>query len=88
MFVDEAHHIVATSWRKFSDRFPRHQLVQFTATPVSYTHLLETAEFNDALSYVKTLKAKGGKPIPADENSLDALVDKKFDTARRVSFTS
>ena len=36
-----------------------------------------TAEFNDALSYVKTLKAKGGKPIPADENSLDALVDKK-----------
>ena len=25
--------------------------------------LLETAEFNDALSYVKTLKAKGGKPI-------------------------
>lgn len=40
--------------------------------------LLETAEFNDALSYVKTLKAKGGKPIPADENRLDALVDKKY----------
>ena len=37
-----------------------------------------TAEFNDALSYVKTLKAKGGKPIPADETSLDALVDKKY----------
>ena len=37
-----------------------------------------TAEFYDALSYVKTLKAKGGKPIPADENSLDALVDKKY----------
>ena len=40
--------------------------------------LLETEEFRDALSYVKTLKAKGGKPIPADENSLDALVDKKY----------
>ena len=40
--------------------------------------LLETDEFKDALSYVKTLKAKGGKPIPADENSLDALVDKKY----------
>ena len=37
-----------------------------------------TAEFNDALSYVKTLKAKGGKPIPTDENSLDALVDRKY----------
>ena len=40
--------------------------------------LLETEEFRDALSYVKTLKAKGGKPIPADENDLDALVDKKY----------
>ena len=33
VFVDEAHHIVATSWRKFADRFPRERLVQFTATP-------------------------------------------------------
>lgn len=33
VFVDEAHHIVAASWRKFSDRFPRERLVQFTATP-------------------------------------------------------
>ena len=33
VFVDEAHHIVAASWRKFSDRFPRKKLVQFTATP-------------------------------------------------------
>ena len=40
--------------------------------------LLETDEFRDALSYVKTLKAKGGKPIPADENSLDALVEKNM----------
>ena len=33
VFVDEAHHIVASSWRKFADRFPRERLVQFTATP-------------------------------------------------------
>ena len=33
VFVDEAHHIVATSWRKFADRFPKERLVQFTATP-------------------------------------------------------
>lgn len=33
IFVDEAHHIVATSWRKFSERFPKEKLVQFTATP-------------------------------------------------------
>lgn len=33
VFVDEAHHIVADSWRKFADRFPKNRLVQFTATP-------------------------------------------------------
>jgi DNA or RNA helicases of superfamily II len=33
VFVDEAHHIVAASWRKFADRFPKNQLIQFTATP-------------------------------------------------------
>ena len=38
----------------------------------------------DALSYVKTLKAKGGKPIPADENSLDALVEKKYSLLLQV----
>ena len=39
---------------------------------------METAEFKDALSYVKTLKATGGRPIPADENSLEALIDTKY----------
>ena len=33
VFVDEAHHIVAASWRKFADRFPKDRLIQFTATP-------------------------------------------------------
>ena len=33
VFVDEAHHIVATSWRKFSERFDKSCLIQFTATP-------------------------------------------------------
>ena len=33
VFVDEAHHIMAASWRKFADCFPKHRLIQFTATP-------------------------------------------------------
>ena len=33
VFVDEAHHIVASSWRTFADRFPKEKLIQFTATP-------------------------------------------------------
>ncbi len=38
----------------------------------------DTAEFKEALAYVKTFKAKGGMPIPADENGLDALVETKY----------
>lgn len=37
-----------------------------------------TKEFQDALDYVRTLKARGGKPVPADENGLDALVEQKY----------
>ena len=34
--------------------------------------------FQDALAYVKTLKAKGGKPVPSDENDIKALVEKNI----------
>lgn len=37
-----------------------------------------TKEFQDALDYVRTLKTKGGKPVPADENGLEALVELKY----------
>lgn len=33
VFVDEAHHVKAASWRKFAERFPKKKLIQFTATP-------------------------------------------------------
>ena len=32
-----------------------------------------TKEFQDALDY-----ARGGKPVPADENGLEALVEQKY----------
>lgn len=37
-----------------------------------------TKGFQDALDYVRTLKTKGGKPVPADENGLEALVELKY----------
>lgn len=37
-----------------------------------------TKKFQDALTYVRTLKAKGGKPVPANENSIGALVEKNM----------
>ena len=38
----------------------------------------ETTEFKEALAYVETMVSKGGKPVPADANGLDALVEKKY----------
>lgn len=33
LFVDEAHHVAATTWRRVRDAFPHQRVVQFTATP-------------------------------------------------------
>ena len=33
LVVDEAHHIPATGWTEFKDRFADHRVLQFTATP-------------------------------------------------------
>ena len=38
----------------------------------------ETTEFKEALAYVQTMVSKGGKPVPPDENGLDALVEMKY----------
>lgn len=40
--------------------------------------IYKTKEFQDALAYVSTMQAKGGKPVPADENGLEALVELKY----------
>lgn len=37
-----------------------------------------TKKFQDALAYVKTLKAKGGSPVPDNENSISSLAEKKY----------
>lgn len=39
--------------------------------------LMETTEFKEALAYVKSIVSSEGKPVPADENGLDALVEQK-----------
>lgn len=41
-------------------------------------NVTRTHEYQDALAYVKTLKAKGGKPVPSFENGLDALIEEKY----------
>jgi hypothetical protein len=38
----------------------------------------ETTEFKEALAYVETMVSKGGKPVPADADGWDALVEMKY----------
>lgn len=40
--------------------------------------MAKSVEYQKALAYVKTLKAKSGKPVPASENGLDALIEEKY----------
>ncbi len=35
-------------------------------------------EFKEVVSYVKTLAAKGGKPVPVDEKGIEALIETKY----------
>ncbi len=41
-------------------------------------NVAKSVEYQNALAYVKTLKAKGGKPVPATENGLDTLIEEKY----------
>ncbi|MCZ7674098.1 MAG: DEAD/DEAH box helicase family protein [Chloroflexi bacterium] len=33
VFIDEAHHVAAPTWKKFTERFQKNSILQFTATP-------------------------------------------------------
>ena len=45
---------------------------------LSTQKITETTEFKEVLAYVETMVSKGSKPVPADENGLDALVEMKY----------
>lgn len=50
----------------------------FDSGYISKQDVTKTAEFQEALSYVKSLQLKGGKPVPADEDGMNALIEKKY----------
>lgn len=90
IFVDEAHHIVAASWRKFAERFPKERLIQFTATPfrndgekldgkIIFNYSLKQAQLD---GYYRTINFV---PIREyDEEKADkAIANKAVDLLRR-----
>lgn len=40
--------------------------------------ITESLGFKNALARMKELSGQGGRPVPADENGLDALIEKKY----------
>ena len=40
--------------------------------------ITESVEYKNALARMKMLSGKGGRPVPADESGLDALIEKKY----------
>lgn len=40
--------------------------------------ITESVEYKNALACMKLLSGKGGRPVPVDENGLDALIEKKY----------
>ena len=40
--------------------------------------ITESVEYKNALARMKLLSGKGGRPVPVDENGLDALIEKKY----------
>lgn len=38
----------------------------------------EYMSFDKAMDFVKTLSAKGGKPVPADGRGIEALLEEKY----------
>ncbi|MDX2388320.1 hypothetical protein GHK29_34085 [Sinorhizobium medicae] len=49
LFVDEAHHIAAKTWRALKQRFGQRPVLQFTATPIVMTANGSTASTSTAI---------------------------------------
>lgn len=39
-------------------------------------NITESVEYKSSLARMKMLSGKGGRPVPADKNGLDALIEK------------
>lgn len=83
LFVDEAHHLPATTWTYVSDKFSRKPILQFTATPFRNDgkHMEGTIIFNYPLK--KAQQEKYFRPVTFDpvtewdEDQADAVIAAK-----------
>lgn len=90
LFVDEAHHIAAKTWRAFKQRFAQRPVLQFTATPYRndgkrvdgrhiYTYPLRQAQKDGLFKPVTYIPVMGLDRADAD----DLIIEKTLDQLRR-----
>jgi hypothetical protein len=54
---------------------------RFLANPIKLKmvkHQFRTADLSAAYAFIDTIPARGGKPVPADEEAIDALMEEKY----------
>ena len=50
----------------------------FVGKPKKAVSVDNSSEFEAAMAYIRTISAKGGKPVPAEESGKGAVVDVKY----------
>lgn len=91
LFVDEAHHISAPTWKKVKDRFRNNRVVQFTATPFrrDKKHIGGKIIFNYSLSdaqkdgYYKPIRLETVEEFGESWKRDEAIAQKAVDILRR-----
>ena len=94
LFIDEAHHTEAPTWKAFKERFQQRRIVQFTATPfredgkpldgkIVYKYSLEKAQREGYFKRIRFLQVVEFNPKQSDAAIAEKAVEQLHaDTAR------
>lgn len=85
LFIDEAHHVEAPTWRRFKEKFYDRRVVQFTATPfredgrpldgkIVYSYPLARAQQRGYFRPIRFVPVVEFSPTKSDEAIADAAV--------------
>ena len=78
LFIDEAHHVAAPTWRKIKERFQGKPILQFTATPfrrdgqslegsILYNYPLSSAQRDGYFKHIRLYQVEDYDDPPCDE---------------------
>ncbi|MFA5064313.1 MAG: DEAD/DEAH box helicase family protein [Dehalococcoidia bacterium] len=85
LFIDEAHHIAASTWKRFKDKFESNRILQFTATPyrnddrpvdghIIFNYSLRQAQEDRYFTFIKFNPVMEFDPKKADQQIANQAV--------------